>query len=83
MAVPTFSCCISFACCSQTIIECLKYATTGDQPPNTKGGAFVHDPKVKLPTAGSKMYPPLADIADMELLSHSSHAHNTYNLCSL
>lgn len=29
---------------SQTIIECLKYATTGDLPPNTKGGAFVHDP---------------------------------------
>ncbi|KAF8322507.1 hypothetical protein DL93DRAFT_2123877 [Clavulina sp. PMI_390] len=29
-----------------TIIECLKYATTGDQPPNTKGGAFVHDPKI-------------------------------------
>ncbi|WVO14305.1 hypothetical protein L204_101937 [Cryptococcus depauperatus] len=29
-----------------TIIECLKYATTGDLPPNTKGGAFVHDPKM-------------------------------------
>ncbi|KAI1267700.1 hypothetical protein F5Y18DRAFT_424833 [Xylariaceae sp. FL1019] len=29
-----------------TIIECLKYATTGDQPPNSKGGAFVHDPKL-------------------------------------
>ena len=29
-----------------TIIECLKYATTGDLPQNTKGGAFVHDPKV-------------------------------------
>ncbi|XP_076445993.1 DNA repair protein RAD50-like [Babylonia areolata] len=29
-----------------TIIECLKYITTGDQPPNSKGGAFVHDPKV-------------------------------------
>lgn len=29
-----------------TIIECLKYATTGDMPPNTKGGAFVHDPKM-------------------------------------
>jgi DNA repair protein RAD50 len=24
----------------------LKYATTGDQPPNTKGGAFVHDPNI-------------------------------------
>lgn len=29
-----------------TIIECLKYATTGDQPPNTRGGAFLHDPKI-------------------------------------
>lgn len=31
---------------TQTIIECLKYATTGDQPPNSRGGAFVHDPKM-------------------------------------
>jgi len=30
----------------KTIIECLKYATTGDQPPNTRGGAFVHDPSM-------------------------------------
>ncbi|CAZ80011.1 unnamed protein product [Tuber melanosporum] len=29
-----------------TIIECLKYATTGDLPPNSKGGAFIHDPKM-------------------------------------
>lgn len=29
-----------------TIIECLKYATTGDLPPNSKGGAFVFDPKL-------------------------------------
>ncbi|KAL2432759.1 DNA repair protein RAD50 [Exophiala dermatitidis] len=30
-----------------TIIECLKFAFTGIQPPNTKvGGAFVHDPKL-------------------------------------
>lgn len=29
-----------------TIIECLKYATTGDLPPNSKGGAFVNDPKI-------------------------------------
>ncbi|CEI85653.1 hypothetical protein RMCBS344292_00110 [Rhizopus microsporus] len=29
-----------------TIIECLRYACTGDQPPNSKGGAFVNDPKV-------------------------------------
>lgn len=28
-----------------TIIECLKYATTGDLPPNSRlGGAFIHDP---------------------------------------
>lgn len=32
--------------CFQTVIECLKYATTGDQPPNSRGGAFVHDPKM-------------------------------------
>lgn len=30
-----------------TIVECLKYVTTGMQPPNTnKGGAFIHDPKL-------------------------------------
>lgn len=30
-----------------TIIECLKYVTTGMQPPNTaRGGAFIHDPKL-------------------------------------
>ncbi|KAI5296642.1 DNA repair protein rad50 [Ascosphaera acerosa] len=29
-----------------TIIEALKYATTGELPPNSKGGAFMHDPKV-------------------------------------
>lgn len=28
-----------------TIIECLRYATTGDLPPNSKGGAFIHDAK--------------------------------------
>lgn len=33
---------------NETIIECLKYATTGDLPPNSKGGAFIHDPKVHL-----------------------------------
>lgn len=30
-------------CGKTTIIECLKYATTGDLPPNSKGGAFVND----------------------------------------
>jgi DNA repair protein RAD50 len=29
-----------------TIIECLKYATTGEMPPNSKGGAFIHDPSI-------------------------------------
>ncbi|GAA5863503.1 hypothetical protein JCM8547_007267 [Rhodosporidiobolus lusitaniae] len=29
-----------------TIIECLKYSTTGDLPPGAKGGAFVHDPTI-------------------------------------
>ncbi|KAJ1562846.1 DNA repair protein rad50, partial [Cladochytrium tenue] len=29
-----------------TIIECLKYVTTGDMPPNSQNGAFVHDPRV-------------------------------------
>lgn len=34
-----------------TIIECLKFAFTGMQPPNTKvGGAFVHDPKMRNDT---------------------------------
>ncbi|KAL5606409.1 hypothetical protein BROUX41_002826 [Berkeleyomyces rouxiae] len=30
-----------------TIIECLKYATTGELPPNSKGGAFIHDPDLE------------------------------------
>lgn len=34
-------------CGKTTIIECLKYSTTGDMPPNSKGGAFVFDPKMK------------------------------------
>lgn len=29
-----------------TIIESLKYITTGQTPPNSKGGAFIHDPKL-------------------------------------
>ena len=33
-------------CGKTTIIECLKYATTGELPPNSKGGAFIHDPKL-------------------------------------
>ena len=34
-------------CGKTTIIECLKYATTGISPPGAKtGGAFIHDPKL-------------------------------------
>ena len=29
-----------------TIIESLKYLTTGEMPPNSKGGAFIHDPNL-------------------------------------
>lgn len=33
----------------QTIIECLKYVTTGLMPPGTMGGkSFVFDPKLVL-----------------------------------
>lgn len=42
-----------------TVIECLKYATTGDLPPNSKGGAFIHDPKLcgeKEVLANVKLY---------------------------
>ncbi|KAI9168398.1 DNA repair protein rad50 [Blastocladiella emersonii ATCC 22665] len=28
------------------IVECLKYATTGEMPPNSRQGAFIHDPKL-------------------------------------
>ena len=33
-------------CGKTTVIECLRYATTGNLPPNSKGGAFVHDPSL-------------------------------------
>jgi DNA repair protein RAD50 len=33
-------------CGKTTVIECLKYATTSDLPPNTKGSSFVFDPKL-------------------------------------
>ena len=34
-------------CGKTTIIECLKYVTTGDVPPGCgTGGPFVHDPKM-------------------------------------
>ena len=34
-------------CGKTTVIECLKYALTGQMPPNsTKGGAFIHDPSL-------------------------------------
>jgi hypothetical protein len=35
----------------QTVIEALKYITTGVMPPGSnRGGAFVHDPKVGTST---------------------------------
>lgn len=34
-------------CGKTTIIECLKYALTGDLPPGSnKGQSFIHDPKM-------------------------------------
>lgn len=33
-------------CGKTTVIECLKFATTSDMPPNTKGVSFVFDPKL-------------------------------------
>lgn len=33
-------------CGKTTLIECLKYACTGETPPNSKGGAFVNDPRL-------------------------------------
>eukprot|EP00049_Salpingoeca_infusionum_P003750 m.70481 g.70481 ORF g.70481 m.70481 type:complete len:1301 (-) comp12259_c0_seq8:731-4633(-) len=36
----------SNGCGKTTIIECLKYMTTGDYPPGGKSGGFVHDPKL-------------------------------------
>lgn len=34
-------------CGKTTIIECIKYALTGEMPPNSgKGKSFVHDPKI-------------------------------------
>lgn len=42
-----------------TVIECLKYATTGFLPPNSKGGAFINDPNITLRnavTAQIKLY---------------------------
>uniref|UniRef100_A0A452IZR2 Zinc-hook domain-containing protein n=1 Tax=Gopherus agassizii TaxID=38772 RepID=A0A452IZR2_9SAUR len=40
------SLCPPFPNSPSTIIECLKYISTGDFPPGTKGHSFVHDPKV-------------------------------------
>ena len=37
----------SFHSVLKTIIECLKYATTGDMPPNCRSGqAFIHDTRI-------------------------------------
>ena len=35
-------------CGKTTIIECLKFSTTGSLPPNTNSGkSFIHDPKME------------------------------------
>jgi predicted ATPase len=40
-------------CGKTTIIECLKYATTGSLPPGAQSGqSFVHDPKVRAAVTG-------------------------------
>jgi len=59
-----------------TIIECLKYATTGDMPPNTKGSSFVFDPKLidEIETKGRiKLY--FRDTSDL-------YVQVQKNLCS-
>ena len=33
-------------CYFQTVIESLRYITTGEGPPLAKSAAFIHDPKV-------------------------------------
>ncbi|KAL7902084.1 AAA domain-containing protein [Trichoderma sp. TUCIM 5745] len=60
-----------------TIIECLKYATTGEQPPNSKvGGAFIHDPKL----AGEKEV--LAQVK-LQFRSINDRQHNSRTLKTL
>lgn len=44
--LPLTLICGQNGCGKTTIIECLKYATTGDLPPNSKGGAFINDPAI-------------------------------------
>lgn len=47
-----------------TIIECLKYITTGDLPPNSKGGAFIHDPQARFSPRYLPRPPALRSSAD-------------------
>jgi DNA repair protein RAD50 len=55
-----------------TIIECLKYAATGELPPNaTKGGAFIHDPKVSHDSFLTR---------DLELMLFSYAARKRFSL---
>lgn len=44
--LPLTLICGQNGCGKTTVIEALKYATTGDLPPNSKGGAFVNDPTI-------------------------------------
>jgi len=57
-----------------TIIECLKYATTGDLPPNAKGGAFIHDP-----TVCQAALPPVPN-PDLERVSSGARAESGSSL---
>jgi DNA repair protein RAD50 len=56
---------------SQTVIEALKYATTGVMPLNTKGGAFVTDPKVYgQPTSKAQVKLVIRNIKGFFKLTH-------------
>ncbi|WFD08302.1 DNA repair protein rad50 [Malassezia vespertilionis] len=56
-----------------TIVECLKYAATGDLPPNTKGGAFVYDPFVSRKRGGGLTMKTLEGVLGIDD-SESDHA---------
>nr|AGH55903.1 Rad50 [Brachionus manjavacas] len=43
---PVTLICGQNGCGKTTVIESLKYATTSDMPPNTKGSSFLFDPKL-------------------------------------
>ena len=46
-----------------TIIECLKQATTGSMPPNSKNGqSFIHDPEARRSTLHGRAGAPHASV---------------------